>query len=215
MSKEKNRKSMRTACTRYSTALHFRLPQLKRANFVCLLMLTWMFAANPTFAGPWTLSAGTGMDDRNNVRVARQWHWQTRWLEGSLGHLSGYWEASIAATRVSDSAGPLDDGANPAVMAAIAPVLRWQFPALGSAQIAPFVDLGTGIALFSDKDIRKGAFRSRRMGSYLQFENRANVGVNIGDRWSIAYQQLHYSNADIASRNDGLDLFMLSIGYDF
>lgn len=180
-----------------------------------LLMLAALAATGPVFAQPWSLSAGTGMDDRSNVRIARQWHWQQRWFEGSMGHLGGYWEASIAATHVSDSAGPFDDGANPAFILAIAPVLRWQFPTLGNSRIAPYADLGTGIALFSDKDLRKGAFRSRRMGSYLQFENRANVGVRIGERWSIAYQQLHYSNADIASRNDGLDLFMLSVGYDF
>ncbi len=179
------------------------------------MVLIGLLATNPAKADPWTVSAGTGMDDRSNVRIARQWHWQQRWLEGSLGHLSGYWEASIAATHVSDSAGPFDDGANPGGMLALAPVLRWQFPALGNSQIAPFADLGTGVALFSDRDLRKGAFRSRRMGSYLQFENRVNLGAKIGERWSVAYQQLHYSNADIAGRNDGLDLFMLSIGYDF
>lgn len=203
--------SVKTNHTRVSAQSRMASP----ARSAGLLALVALLAAHSASAEPWTLSAGTGMDDRNNVRIARQWHWENRWLQNPIGHLSGYWEASIAATQVSDSAGPFDDGANPGVMVALAPVLRWQFPTLGSSQIAPFADLGTGVALLSDKDLRKGAFRSRRMGSYLQFENRVNVGVKIGERWSIAYQQLHYSNADIASRNDGLDLFMLSIGYDF
>lgn len=171
--------------------------------------------ANETEPASWSVSAGTGMDGRSAVRIARQWPWQARWLEGRLGYLTGYWEASLMLTRNDDSPGPFDDGASTVGALAIAPVLRWQLPGFGGSSdkphLRPYIDLGTGVAVLSDKDIRKGAFRSRRMGSYGQFENRVNIGAHIGQRWSLAYRQLHYSNADIASRNDGLDLFMLAL----
>lgn len=197
-------------------ALHHRLT----AVLATALAAAALLVVSPAYADPqppnsWSLSAGTGMDSRSNIRLARQWHWSTRWLSNRAGYLSGYWEASLMATRNGDSAGPFDDGSSTVAAIAVAPVLRWQFPRLGgssdSGGLRPYIDIGTGVALLSDKDIRKGSFRSRRMGSYGQFENRVNIGAHLGERWSIAYQQLHYSNADLASRNDGLDLFMLAL----
>ena len=71
----------------------------------------------------------------------------------------------------------------------------------GMGAVRPYLDLGLGGAGFTDTHLG-----DKDLGSAFQFTEQIGVGVSIDQTWSIGYRFSHYSNAGIASDNDGLDL---------
>ena len=73
----------------------------------------------------------------------------------------------------------------------------------------PYIDGGIGVA-----GISKTQIAGRNMSSLFQFEDRVGVGV----KWrkldlNVGY--LHYSNANIVGPNQGIDIYIATVGYAF
>ena len=86
----------------------------------------------------------------------------------------------------------------------------------------PYLQLGLGVAYLSDDK-----FESRPkmntvypqegtadMGSHWQFESSIAVGLKK-DRFSIRAKIYHYSNAELADENEGMDVAEFGISYRF
>lgn len=94
-------------------------------------------------------------------------------------------------------------------------VWRWKtWPARNSDYFAQprhwYVDLGIGASRLSRKN-----FGGRRLGSYLQFEDRLGFGLILGQKsnWDIGYRALHYSNAYLGSCNHGVNVHTVVLQY--
>jgi len=168
-----------------------------------------------------SLSGGTGArgQDHDAYRVGVRRAWGRRWLERDCCHVTGYWDLSLSFWHNDARPGSsLDDADDDLYAVALAPVLRLQFvPVVGPA--APFAELGVGAAYLSDDTFRSGERRSRQLGSHFQFENRGVLGLRFpaGAKRSfeIAYQRMHYSNLNLASDNQGIDVHLLMLGMQF
>ena len=185
----------------------------------CTALATQTIAATPGDA-PWGVSVANGSGAKGQEhrahRIGLQRHWQRNWWQHRYFRFTGYWDLSLALFDASDlSGGPADDGSSRIWAIAGAPVLRWQFAQLGQLPVAPFLEVGVGVTLLSDRRLRSGKIRSYPLGSYFQFEDRAVFGFRIGRRWELAYQRMHYSNLELASSNNGIDAHLALLRYRF
>ena len=185
----------------------------------CLVLLLTLVSAGPAAyaVDGVSLSGGNGSDSLNAARVGVQWDWDTTWWQSDYAHLSGYWDLSASVWHNDPSrTSPLDDGAETIGAIAFAPVFRLQFKRFGGLSVAPFVELGVGATVLTDRELRSGDRRSRNLGSYFQFEDRAVIGARIGARqqFELAYQRMHYSNLDLASSNTGIDAHLLLLRWN-
>lgn len=83
----------------------------------------------------------------------------------------------------------------------------------------PYLQIGIGVALLSDKEFQSEDFGDEDdgtsdMGSYGQFESSIALGL-VRDRFSIRAKVYHLSNAELASENDGMDVAEFGISYRF
>jgi len=118
------------------------------------------------------------------------------WHEHCVG---GYYEAAL-----SDWSGDDDD----IVVASFSPVLVHEFKQ-GAKTFKPYIELGLGAALLSDTRIDR-----RNLSSNFVFESRLGVGLR-SDRLDVNLRFMHDSNAGLSEPNDGLSMFMVSLGYAF
>lgn len=79
-------------------------------------------------------------------------------------------------------------------------LVRFRFER-GLGAVRPYLDLGLGGAGLTDTHLG-----DKDLGSAFQFTEHVGFGLAIDQTWSIGYRYTHYSNAGIASNNDGLDL---------
>ncbi|MCK4608900.1 MAG: acyloxyacyl hydrolase [Gammaproteobacteria bacterium] len=97
-------------------------------------------------------------------------------------------------------------------IAAIAPVLRLNFPTIKNAA-TPYLELSTGAAVMSQDTLGP-----RDLGSNFAFQDMIGLGVTFGSnrQFDLSWHLLHYSNAGLAKRNAGIDVDTLfSFGYYF
>ena len=135
-----------------------------------------------------TASLGVGRD------------WDRRWFESSTGHLGGYWHTGYTwweNGKAGDSAHSIS----------FSPVLVYFFH---TEDWRPFIEFGVGAALFS-----RSRVGDRKLGSTVHFEDRFGAGVYLGDRSLLMFRLIHYSNAGLASRNQGIESWSLVYGYRF
>jgi opacity protein-like surface antigen len=94
----------------------------------------------------------------------------------------------------------------------LTPVLRYQRDARLSSGITPFAETGIGAHLLSDT--RLGNIN---LSTAFQFGMLVGLGVGFGERgqYELSYRFTHLANADIKQPNDGLDLHLLKLGYNF
>lgn len=85
----------------------------------------------------------------------------------------------------------------------LTPAFRYTFTTGSAAR--PFVEAGIGAAVFLDT-----RYEDRGFSTAFQFEDRLAAGMHLGDG-ELALAYTHYSNADIKTPNDGLDI--LAVGY--
>lgn len=86
----------------------------------------------------------------------------------------------------------------------------------------PYVQLGFGIAYLSDDKFESEPKEhplyqldgTTDMGSHWQFESSFAVGLEI-DRMSIRAKIYHYSNAELADENEGIDVAEFGLSYSF
>lgn len=80
----------------------------------------------------------------------------------------------------------------------------------GEGRFRPYAEAGLGIALFSHD--RLGG---KEFSTHFQFSEHLALGVEWARRGFAGLQYSHYSNANIESPNDGLDLHQIVIGMHF
>nr|WP_282446602.1 acyloxyacyl hydrolase [Shewanella sp. 1CM18E] len=71
-----------------------------------------------------------------------------------------------------------------------------------------FIELGIGAAY-----VENSIYLDRNLGSNWLFEDKIGMGVIVNEHHRIGLFFMHYSNADLASHNDGADSIGLSYGY--
>ena len=92
----------------------------------------------------------------------------------------------------------------------------------GDNGIRPYVQLGLGVAYLSDDKFESEPKihpmyqldGTTNMGSHWQFESSFAVGLKI-ERFSIRAKLYHYSNAELADENDGMDVAEFGFSYSF
>ena len=80
----------------------------------------------------------------------------------------------------------------------------------GDGGFRPYGELGLGAALFSRTEL--GA---REFSTAFQFSRHAGLGIEFGGRFTAGWRYSHYSNANIKTPNNGIDLHHLVLGMSF
>lgn len=168
------------------------------AVFAMVCVCSPAAAGSPTYG----LFAGYGQswDNIDIFRLGLQRQFSCQWFDSRIGFLSGYVEASYNLWKKSSDT---------VHGAALSPVFVYYFNTGGSLGIIPYVEGGIGVAYIDDYRIA-----GRNLSSNFQFEDRIGVGALIG-RFDIKLGYMHYSNADIKSPNDGIDIWMGTVAWRF
>ena len=150
------------------------------------------------------LEAGRG-DSTDMGRVAVQWDWKSRWLQGQSWHLSGYWDLGIGYWRWRDA---LPTQHEDIVDIGLTPVLRFQPNDLKG----PFVEAGIGFHLLSRTSIG-----SKRFSTRFQFGDHIGAGYRFGAKGAleVGYRFQHLSNANIKKPNNGINFHQVRLQYHF
>ncbi|MEI7947909.1 MAG: acyloxyacyl hydrolase [bacterium] len=149
-----------------------------------------------------SVSIGAGMtlhDDINIYRLAVRKDSKYTFLENPTGWLSGYYEASLGCWSKKDEL---------VCVGAISPVFVYYFGE-PTWTVQPYIEAGIGVSCISDTRIA-----TRDLATAFQFEDRVGAGVKI-KYVDISARYMHYSNASIAAPNNGMDIFIATVGYCF
>lgn len=149
------------------------------------------------------VEAGRG-DGTDMGRVAIQWDWQKRWLQGSAWHLGGYWDLGLGYWRHDERPGQNGD----ITEFGLTPVFRWQRNDLQG----PYVEAAIGIHFLSRSQIG-----DKRMSTQFQFGDHVGFGYRFGARraWDVGYRYQHLSNAGIKRPNNGINFHQVRAQYHF
>lgn len=179
---------------------------LRRYYPALLVLLTltnmpFIYAANGI-----SLGVGNGTRDVHNYRISLQRDWANDKITYNNHRLTGYWE--LAFTKITSSRWytQLTNSTDAAIAASI--VLRMPFYAV----LNWFADIGIGVAYMQHRDVAM-----RDLGSNVLFEDKLGLGVLCGKKKQIefGYKFVHYSNAYLAQKNQGLNLHFIMLGYWF
>ncbi len=80
---------------------------------------------------------------------------------------------------------------------------QWHFE-----PVSVFIEAGIGVAFVSET-----RYLDRNLGANWLFEDKLGVGVIINRHHRLGVFFMHYSNADLASHNDGADSIGINYGY--
>lgn len=123
-----------------------------------------------------------------------------RWLKNPTGWFSLYGEGSLNEWK---------QGSDKIYTFGLSPVFIYYF-GKPEYKIRPYIEGGVGGALLSDTEI--GGYR--QFSTAFQFEDRVGIGIQVKNV-DLCFRYMHYSNAGIKQPNDGIDIFMLALGYRF
>jgi lipid A 3-O-deacylase len=170
---------------------------------VCLCGLSALCAeekVDKPFISSISLGAGfTHHDDMAIYRLGVRRDSEYKFFENPTGRLSGYYEASL---------GCWSKRSEQVFVGAISPVFVY-YVGDPTWLVQPYIEAGIGVACISDKNVG-----SRNLSTVFQFEDRVGVGVKI-KYVDVSVRYMHYSNASISDPNDGMDIFIATIGYCF
>lgn len=177
---------------------------LRRVCYILISLTLIGFGAQVCARNGISVAAGHGTRGVDAYRLNLQHEWALRLANHYT--LRGYFE--LAGMRVNNKH-TFDEPSNTNTeMVSLSPVIRFTPKML----LQWYVDLGIGLAYFTKDEIA-----TRYLGSHVLFEDRLGVGLLLGkkDQFEIGYRFLHYSNAYLASVNQGLNLHLLVLGYWF
>ncbi|MFO7800733.1 MAG: acyloxyacyl hydrolase [Desulfovermiculus sp.] len=147
------------------------------------------------------ISGGGGWEADGMVRMSYVRDIGVRFGSSSLGHFSPEVEGGGGLWFSSDKTG---------IHADITPMLRYTVH--GDWGITPFLEGGLGVTYISYEE-----FADQELGSHFQFRDVFGLGMEFGSarQYSLHARYVHYSNADLADENDGMDFWLLSVGVGF
>lgn len=160
-----------------------------------------------------SVASGIGVASMVPVRVGIQRSFGCRLCPRKANEdwpIGGYWEASAYSMRGKQ--GPFLHSSKQMNAMAVAGVLRVERRCRLEFGIWPYLDVGIGLSWVSKKTVC-----SRELGIQFQFEDRLGVGFRFGDnrQYDVGYRVIHFSNAYLDSRNAGINLHLLVLGYWF
>ena len=133
----------------------------------------------------------------NGWRVKRASTWLPEYRFSISGHIA-HWDSRASAT--------LSDAKNHLTTLAITPNF---IAILHQGKTArPYALVSVGPAYLSTVK-----FASQHLGSHFNFQDTLGLGVEIGKRWDLSLNYLHYSNAGLASHNQFDIHYLLRVGY--
>ncbi|MBB5191496.1 lipid A 3-O-deacylase [Silvimonas terrae] len=142
-----------------------------------------------------------GENTPNTLRLSVGWDWNVRWLETSVGYVTGYWEFAGGAWRVQDTTAYDVD---------IVPMFRYQFKS--ESWCSPFVEAGVGVAYLTEHKIAD----DHDLTSHPQFSDRIGGGCRFdGGKQELGINFHHFSNAGLDKPNPGVDFLLVRYGYHF
>ncbi len=174
-----------------------RISRMVAAGLVmaCLALAAPSVNATQVLLAPGVTSEGGGTA---SLGIGRNWN--LRWFESNTGYLGGYWHAGYTWWE----GGQAGDAAH---SVSFSPVLVYTFNA---ENWRPFVEFGIGAALFSRQMVG-----DKNLGSSAHFEDRFGAGLRLGERSTLMFRVIHYSNAGLASPNQGIESWSLVFGRRF
>jgi len=158
-----------------------------------------------------SISVAYGEGDPDHLygsRVAIQDYWPKTWSLLKNVDLSGYWDYSLAYWHTQDKL-TANQRDNVSIIA-LAPVFHIE----GQSQsklINPFFEASVGASWMNHDTLGH-----RNLGAKFAFQDLLGVGFNFGTRnhLSLSYHFLHYSNANLFSSNEGIDIrYLLTLRY--
>ncbi len=166
---------------------------------VFCMMLFDIAGAEPHKLG---VSAGYGQS-KDNIDVFRfgiQKPFSSQWFVSRAGALSGYFELSYNRW---DQSNDTTHGVG------LSPVFAYYFKPVCPKGIIPYIEGGIGVAYIDEYRIG-----GRNLSSNFQFEDRIGIGV-LFNRLDIKFGYMHYSNANLESPNDGIDMWLGTLAWRF
>lgn len=171
-----------------------------KQNIIKSVLISLFLITHITVASELSLSFGSTGEGEMTQRVAYATAWDKRWLDSSVGFLSGYWDAGYTRWAKGDY-GKVSHAIS------LAPVFVYEFYTKGGYQ--PFIELGIGAAFFSTTKVG-----SQKLGSSFNFEDRIGVGIKKG-RHRFGLRAIHYSNLGLKKPNQGIESYALYYSYHF
>ena len=126
-------------------------------------------------------------------RLGLKSDWDKSWMQSSVGRLTGYWDGAYTYWDAKKSSG--------ASSVSFSPVFVYEF---AGETVKPYVEAGIGVSLFSKTQVD-----DNKLGSAFQFEDRLGFGLRFAGGHEVGIRATHYSNAGIASHNDGVESYAL------
>jgi len=144
-----------------------------------------------------SISIGESRDGIKIYRLSLRKDFNSRWLESSVGYLSGYYEGSFNYFKGKH---------NNIYGVALSPVFAYYF---NFGDFKPFVEAGIGVSYFNKHQID-----NRNLATNFLFEDRIGVGARYNNL-EFSFRFMHYSNGSIKAPNDGIDIWIGAISYKF
>jgi lipid A 3-O-deacylase len=178
-------------------------PRATALAVLALLLASPAFATPAAEAPEVALRVGEAGSDYERIGLSLRLGplWSTRW---------GNWQAALRPElelshfRYTGPAAAGPDSMNQIGAIALLHLHR------GEGRIRPYAEAGLGVSLFSRDRLGDKDFSTR-----FQFSEHVGLGVEFAERWFAGLQYSHYSNADIETPNDGLDLHQIVVGMHF
>jgi lipid A 3-O-deacylase len=190
----------------------YRIPAMSnKPHFLfSLLLLAGMLPAAHAANDAWVdgLTYTHGENSRQEGidvhRLGIEKRWRHSWFNQGAWFLGGYWDTELAVMQ--------PDSGPDVYAVGITPVFRYQRDSHLSSGVTPVAEAGIGAHLLSNTHIGK-----TDVSTAFQFGSLVGFGIGFGERgqYELSYRFTHISNADIKKPNDGLDLHLVRLGYNF
>ena len=173
---------------------------MKWMSAVCFCFIgISVYAAEDWCIDSFSMGVGQSQDKIDVYRFGLRKDSDYHWLPNQTGFLTLYYEASLNYWR---------KGREDVYAGAFSPVFFYVF-GNEKNRVQPYVEGGIGIAAISETKIG-----NRNMSTGFQFEDRVGAGVKI-DRIDFNCRYMHYSICSIKQPNDGIDILIFTVGYQF
>ncbi len=174
------------------------------AGWLCLSNA--LFASSPYIGG--SLSIPLLSKDPQNLHGYRAAIWYQPESLLFTPNLHLYFDASFGHWWVTKHSSRYNQSLS---IYAVAPILRYYF--LQQPTFAPFINLSIGLSYLTRTHLD-----GQNLGMHFAFQDQLGVGASFGSKrqFSLSLSALHYSNASLCSKNNGITVpLMLNGEYGF
>lgn len=174
-----------------------------------LASFTLLFVQLAHAAEPWvetgSLEFGTGASVKM-VRLGVQKDLHKEWLQSNGNHVNMYWDFSLAQWRGNRYQNVRGQHQNIYAIGAT-PTFRWQ----ADNRRGLFGEFGIGYFLMSELYNND----SNRLSTAFQFGDHLGIGYAFANKWQVALQVQHFSNAAIKKPNSGVNFAQVKLTRPF